>query len=292
MKRILPILMVTIMCAGAAAAQSSASAQAGTSANSQNSAQMGKSGAQASGNESGSTSSSASATAGTMEMTSGTKIDATLTHSLDARKNKTGDRVEAVVTRDVKQDGHVVLKKGTRLMGHVTEVQARTKDNAQSQLGIMFDHAMTSKGQMMPLNATIQALAATHSATETSSGMAQDGAAGSMGGAANGGGSLVSGVASTAGAATSGVNTSTLTTGNAEGALASTTRSEGAIGGLTNTGRLASNSSGVFGLQGLSLRSDASSATNGSTIVCPNKNVHLDNGTQMLLSVSGNSQQH
>jgi len=55
------------------------------------------------------------------------------------------------------------------------------------------------------------------------------------------------------------------------------------VGGLTSTGRLASNSSGVFGLEGLSIDSAASSATQGSMIVSATKNVHLDSGTQLLL---------
>jgi len=75
------------------------------------------------------------------------EIDATLANSLDVKKNKPGDRIEARTAQDVKQDGKVVLKKGTRLVGHVTEGQARSKEQAQSQLGIVFDHAFTSDGQ-------------------------------------------------------------------------------------------------------------------------------------------------
>ena len=117
MKRILPILMVGIIGVGTAAAQSSASVQSGASAQSQGSVQTNKSGAQASSNGSASTSTSASANAGnsSVDISSGTKIDATLATSLDAKKNKPGDRVEARAAQDVKQDGRVVLKKGTRL---------------------------------------------------------------------------------------------------------------------------------------------------------------------------------
>jgi hypothetical protein len=47
---------------------------------------------------------------------------------------------------------------------------------------------------------------------------------------------------------------------------------------------------GVFGLNGLSINSAASNATQGSMIVSSTKNVHLDSGTQMLLSASGKAQ--
>ena len=205
MKYILPILMAGILSAGTAAAQGSASVQSGTSAQSQSSVQANKSGAQASSNGSASTSTSAADTGkGSADISSGTKIDATLANSLDAKKNKPGDRVEARTAQDVKQDGKVVLKKGTRLVGHVTEAQARTKEQAQSQLGIVFDHALTNNGQEIPLNASIQALAAARSSADAAAGsddiVASGAGMGSASGAARTGGGLMGGVASTAGA--------------------------------------------------------------------------------------------
>jgi hypothetical protein len=298
-KYILPILMAGILTAGTAAAQGSASAQSGTSAQSQSSVQANKSGAQASGSGSASTSTSTSASVNagktSADISSGTRIDATLANSLDAKKNKPGDRVEARAAQDVKQDGKVVLKKGTRLVGHVTEVQARSKAQAQSQLGIVFDHALTSDGQEIPLNATIQALAAAQSSMDAAAGsddlMATGGGMGSTSGAARSGGGLMGGVSSTAGATAGAVmNTAGSASGSAGGNLAAATRSTGAVGGLTSTGRLASNSSGVFGLDGVSINSAASSATQSSTIVSSTKNVHLESGTQMLLSISGRAQ--
>jgi hypothetical protein len=74
---------------------------------------------------------------------------------------------------------------------------------------------------------------------------------------------------------------------NAGGTLNTATHSAGTVGALTSAGRLAPNSSGVFGLEGLSIASAASSATQGSMIVSTSKNVHLDSGTQMLLSAGG-----
>jgi hypothetical protein len=303
-KRILPILVVGILGVGTAMAQSPASAQSSTAGQAQASAQANKSGAQASGNGSASTASSASTNAGknsatgkgSADISSGTKIDATLANSLDAKKNKPGDRVEARTAQDVKQDGKVVLKKGTRLVGHVTEVQARSKEQTESQLGVVFEHALTNSGQEIPLNATIQALAAAQSSEAASAGADDLAASGSGLGSASGsarssGGGLVGGVASTAGSAGGAVmNTAGSASGNAGGTLGAATRSTGAVGGLSSTGRLASNSSGVFGLQGLSINSAASSAAQGSTIVSSTKNVHLDSGTQMLLSVSGQAQ--
>jgi hypothetical protein len=292
MKRIIPILVVGMLGPWTAAAQSSASVQGGALAQSQTSVQTSKSGAQASG--SGSTSTSASANEGknSADISSGTKIDATLASSLDAKKNKPGDRVEARTTQDVKQDDKVVLKKGTHLVGHVTQAQARASGQSQSQLGIVFDHAVLKKGEEVPFNATIQALAVAQSSTTAAAGagdmMASGGGMGAVSGTARGGGGLLGGVTSTTGAtAGSVVNTANSVPVNAGGTLNAATRSTGAVGGLTSEGRLASDSSGVFGLHGLSIDSAASSATQGSIIVSSTKNVHLDSGTQMLLSASG-----
>ena len=301
MKRILPIVMIGMLGASSAGAQTSASAHAGASAQSQDSAQAGKSAAQVSGGGSASTAAAAKSGNNSSEISNGSsqasvaagmKIGATLANSLDAKKNRPGDRVEARTTQDVKQDGKVVLKKGTHLVGHVTESQARANGQAQSQLGIVFDHAVLHDGQEVPFTATIQALAAAQSATAATAGsddmMASEGAIGGVSGTARGGGGLVGGVASTAGATAGGVvNTASSVPVNAGGTLNAATRSTGAVGGLTSAGRLTSDSNGVFGLQGLSINSAASSATQGSMIVSSSKNVHLDSGTQMLLSASG-----
>jgi hypothetical protein len=289
-KKILPILMVGMLGVGTAAAQSSASVQSNTSAQTQTSAQTDKSGAQASSSGPASTAASASAGKSSADISDGTKIDATLANSLDAKKNKVGDPVEARAAQDAKQDGKVVLKKGTRLIGHVTQAQARTKGQAESQLGIVFDHARLSNGQEVPINLTIQALAAAQSTAAAAAGpdeaLASGGGMGSMSGTARSGGGLVGGAASTAGATAGGiVNTAGSVSGNAGGTLSGATQSAGAVGGLTSAGRLSSNSSGVFGMQGLSINSAASSATQGSLIVSSTKNVHLDSGTQMLMTV-------
>jgi len=296
MNKILPVLLAGVLGAGTAAAQSSASVQTDTSTKAQGSAKAGKKSTKVSGAGSSSTSTSASANAGgtSADLSSGTKVDATLAGSLDAKKNRVGDRVEARTAQDIKQDGKVVLKKGTTLVGHVTQVQAHTNEQTQSQLGIAFDHAMMN-GKAVPFNANIQALAASQSSAAAAMGsddlMMSGGAMGSASGAARGGGGLVGGVASRAGGAVgSVVNTAGSVSGNATGTVSAATHSAGAVGGLTSAGRLSSNSTGVFGLQGLSINSAASSATQGSLIVSPMRTIHLDSGTQMLLSVAGQAQ--
>ncbi len=294
---VLPVLAVGILSAWPAAAQVAASGQANATAQSQTSVQANSSGAQASSNNtsSGSAASSANVAGNPAQMNAGladgSKVDATLATSLDAKRSKVGDEVEARTEEDVKQDGKVILKKGTHLVGHVTEAQARAKGQADSSVGIIFDHAVLKNGEQIPFNASVQAIAAARSAAAASAG--SDDLAGS--GSAMGvtqtnarGRGLAGGVTSTAGAATGTVvNTATTLPANAGGSVGAATRSAGAVGGLNSAGRLASNSSGVFGLDGLSLNAASSNAAQGSVIASSTKNVHLDSGTQMLLQTGG-----
>ena len=91
-------------------------------------------------------------------LSSGTTLQAELTKSIDAKKAKPGDEVTAKLTQDVKARGKVVLHKGTKLVGHVTEAQAKSKENSESKLGMAFDKAVLKGGEEMAFNGVIQAL--------------------------------------------------------------------------------------------------------------------------------------
>ena len=266
-----------------------AQASASGSASSGTGVQAQQSGAQAS----SATSASASAQAGqnSASLSSGTTVNAALSQPIDAKKSKPGDQVTARTTEAVKSDGKVIIPKGSKLMGHVTQCKARSKDEKESAVGIVFDRAVLKHGEEIPLNVTIQALAAAQSAATASAG-ADDFAAGAAGSARTAGGGALGGVRSAAGGATGAVaNTAANVGGAATGTVGSTVNAagaaSGAVGGLNAAGQLTSNSQGVFGLNGLNLSSAASSSTQGSLITSTSKNVHLDSGTQLLLVAQG-----
>src|SRR5712692_317576 len=137
MKRIMYVLLVGTLCACTAAAQSQTGAQASASADSKTSVQASKSGAQAS----SSTSGNASAQAGqsSASLAQGTTMNAVLTKPVDCKKSKPGDTVDGKTTENTKSDGEVVIPKGSKLVGHVTEAKARGKGESESSLGIVFD---------------------------------------------------------------------------------------------------------------------------------------------------------
>jgi hypothetical protein len=287
---------VIILAAGAllesgVAPHLQAAAHASASASSSTAVQANKSGAQASSD----TSASANAGQSSVSLSSGTSVNATLSQPVDARKNRPGDQVTARITEVVKSEGRVVIPRGSKLIGHVTQCKARSKEEKESALGILFDKAILKNGQQIPLNVTIQALPAAQSVASASAGaddLAAGAGAGAMGTARGSGGGALGGVRSTAGAATGAVaNTAANAGGIAGGAVSSTVNAAGAtrgsLGGLNAAGQLTSNSQGVFGLNGVNLSSAVASNTQGSLITSTSKNVHLDSGTQLLLVVQG-----
>ncbi len=228
-------------------------------------------------NESSSSMNAASA------LNAGTTVNAVLSKPSDSRKSKPGDQVVATASQDVKSDGKVVVKKGSKLIGHVTEAKAKGDGQANSSLGIVFDHALLKNGQQVQMNSVVQAIGSVQTApASVDSDMSAMGS-GSVAPTAGGGGhsGLLGGVGSTAHAATGAVAN---VGGGATGALNSTMGSTANVGnGLS--GALNSTSSGVVGLKGLSLATAASNATEGSVITSTGKSVHLDSGTQMVLRV-------
>jgi len=89
-----------------------------------------------------------------------------LEKSVDARKNHAGDEVLARTTENVNSKRQILIPKGAKLVGHVTEVRAKAKDESQSVLGIRFDRAVLQDGHEIPLAVSIQALAAADAKVE------------------------------------------------------------------------------------------------------------------------------
>jgi hypothetical protein len=282
------------LLAMAADAQTQAGAQAGTQADASMNAKQASQSARASSSSSGAAQSNESSAS----IADSTAINAALSAPVDSKKAKPGDEVTARTTEAVKAQGKTVVPKGAKLVGHVTRASARGRGDADSALGIAFDKAILKNGQEVPLSGSIQALAS----AETAAGAAgtdldavSDVGAGGGGRVMSGGRGALGGVASTTGGA---VGSVTNTAGNAAsagsgavGAAAKTTTGAAgsatpAVGGINSAGQFASNSRGVFGLNGVNLNAAGSNSTEGSLITSGGKNVRLDSGTRMLI-VSG-----
>ena len=287
MKATSVIVLASMLVVTGSAVYAQAGAQASSSASGSTSVQADKSGATASSNTS--TSSSAKAGHSSASLSDGTAVNAALSQPVDAKKNKPGDQVTAKTTEATKSEGKVVIPRGSKLVGHVTECKQRSKEEKESALGIVFDKAILKNGEEVPLNVTIRALAAAQTAGASSIGSDDLSAGGGAVGSARAtGGGALGGVRSAAGAATGAVTNTAANAGSVAGGAVNSTvnaagATHGAVGGLNSTGQLTSNSQGVFGLEGLNLNGAASNSTQGSLITSTSKNVHLDSGTQLLL---------
>jgi len=81
-----------------------------------------------------------------------------LAKSVEAKKAKTDDKIEAKLTRDVVSHGAIVIPRGTKIIGHVIDARARTKQAPQSTVEIAFDRMVLKDRREIPLKATIQAV--------------------------------------------------------------------------------------------------------------------------------------
>ncbi len=303
MNRTIASLLTGVLLSAMCLAQSSADQQAGASASQDTSVSANKSGAKASSNASA-TASQETAVSGKNgqaqtttadQLEAGSTVQAELTKPVDARKNKKGDEVVARTTQDVKSNGQTVLPKGSKIVGHITDVQARENGQQESHLGIAFERAILKNGTHVPMALTLQAIGSSNASAATSmddAAMADD----NMSGMAAGAGATGSGATRGAlGGAVSSTGRVVNTTGGAAGSTLHGASSAGAgVTGAAATGRLTSSSQGVVGLPGMTLSSAASSTSavsgttrGGSVISSTSSNVHLDSGTRMILTATG-----
>lgn len=215
----------------------------------------------------------------------GTNLQAELQSMIDVRKSNVGDQVVLKTTQAIKQNGEVIVPKGTKLIGRITEVKRKTKDDTNSKVGMVFDR-LQGKDLDIPVNVslvTVTAARATAAAGDifgadlagsgsaSGSASARRASSSTGGGLLGGGGGLLGGVTSTAGSV---VNTTTSTVGNVAGSAVNT------VGGTAGTvGRT---------VNGLQISQSASgSANSSSTISAKGKDVRIEKGASFHLRLDG-----
>jgi len=230
------------------------------------------------------------------------EINATLTSSVDARRAKSGDEITAALAEDTQTGGQLILRRGTKLVGHVTEAQARGRrsnasaasvsESTESRLGIVFDKAVLEDGREVPLHATIQAIAVSEAAASGKARYVESAAGGSVLGSGRvsssgplGGGGIVGGVTGTAGSALGGAPNVGAGLGVATaGAGLASRASQGAVGGLSAGGQLTAGSRGAFGMSSVDIVSTAGDGSLGSSVLTSRSgNIGLERGMQLVL---------
>jgi hypothetical protein len=203
---------------------------------------------------------------------SGTNLEAQLQSTLDVKNAKVGDEVVLKTTKAIKQNGETVVPKGTNLIGRITEVQQKSKQNKTSRIGMVFDR-IQGKNLAAPISASIVGL--TNSATNANaadifSSSSSTSTSSSGGASSSGGGGLLGGVTNTVGGV---VNTTTNT-----------------VGGVTNTaGQTVNGVTQPLGntVNGIQIsKSVSGSAQSSSTLSAQDKNVRVEKGTTFHLQLN------
>jgi hypothetical protein len=253
MKRTILVVSLSLACAVAAYAQQTDTRASGDLSN-QTSAKAGK----------------------VIQLDSGTRLAGELQNTLDVRKAKVGDQVLLKTTQAVKSGGHTVVPKGSRLIGHVTEVAQKGKGNGASRVGILFDR-LEQGSLAVPISATISSITSGRaSARSNNDGMFDTGGSASSStssrssASANNGG-LLGGV----------VNSTTSTVG---GVVGGTTSAVGTT--VDSTTSAVGNTAGGLGrsLGGIQISESSSTSVEGSSVLSlQGGNLRLEKGTNFNL---------
>ena len=195
----------------------------------------------------------------------GSAIAVELNSGIDSKKAKVGDTITAHTTESLKStDDRLILPKGAKVEGHITQATARGKGGNESALGIQFDKALLKDGGEIPLNVIIQALAAPVSFSAPSD----------LGRPQSAGTTQTSPMR----------NAPPPTAPSAQPPLAGSEPDANPVA----LQPLDAKSRGVIGLHGLTLNAEPANNRPASVVVSNGKSVHLDGGTRMLLVVQGN----
>jgi hypothetical protein len=206
------------------------------------------------------------------QLAAGTIIPVELSKTLDAKKVKANDKIEARTAMDLLSHGQIIIPRNAKVIGHVTEAKAHSKQSPDSVVGISFDRVLMKDGRELPLQAAVQAIGRP---LQTSLPVAGDDSMGSspsgMPSAAQAQRGTMSGAASPSPPSYPG--------GYPSRGGAASPDPTGPAG--TSVSPLGSTSQGVVGMRGLSLNSSGSTSVLSSNT----DNVHLDSGSQLILRV-------
>jgi hypothetical protein len=210
----------------------------------------------------------------TIPLSTGTAINASLVGSLDSEKSKPGDVVNAIITEPVVYQRSVLVPKGSRIVGHV--VRTGNDGEQSAALFVEFDSVVLKNGQTAQLNAGIQALAPVGAQPTIVSREKYE---------------------ENRWDATARVSPSIETTGKDKMVLPSTytvpRRTEAMAelpgsaieGGLDRKGLFTPDSKGAFSDPSLRVFTPVSEGSHGTVLVGAKRNIHLENGTHLLIVV-------
>lgn len=85
-------------------------------------------------------------------------VSGELVSKLDTKNAKNGDAVVLKTTEKATISDGVVIPKGSKITGHITDVQAHDGTNQNSKVAIQFDQAELKGGQTLPIKSVLQSV--------------------------------------------------------------------------------------------------------------------------------------
>jgi hypothetical protein len=86
-------------------------------------------------------------------------VSGELVDKLDSKSARQGDSVVVKTDQALTISEGTEIPKGSKLVGHITNVQARGDGKENSQIAIQFDHAELKDGKTLPIESVIQSVA-------------------------------------------------------------------------------------------------------------------------------------
>jgi hypothetical protein len=201
-------------------------------------------------------------------------VSAELVDKLDSKSAKQGDSVVVKTDENLQISQGTEIPRGSKLMGHVTNVQPRGDGHENSQIAIQFDRAELKGGQTLPIESVIQSVAPAVGA-EGMSGTSNP--PGTYGDAASSASVPTGSMGSTSGTAASTPGTTSGTMGSTSGATGSASGTAGSTAGTnqntTNTGPQAGSTSTMH--PGVADQSANGSTPAPGSLVARNGNVAI-----------------
>jgi len=87
-------------------------------------------------------------------------VSAELTKRIDSRKAKVGDEINAKTVEEAKLPDGTDLPKGTKLVGNVVDVKAKSKGENSSHLVLSLNRAVLKDGHEVPIRAAVTSMTA------------------------------------------------------------------------------------------------------------------------------------
>jgi hypothetical protein len=217
-----------------------------------------------------------------------------LVNKLDSKSAKQGDSVEMKTKKDVQFPGGSQIPKGSKLVGHVTNVQARGDGKENSQIAIQFDRAELKGGQTLAIESVIQSVSPAASGTSAM----DNSAPGNYGSSPSAPSSPSGATSSSPGPSGSNSSMNQNSGSNRPGLASNSTAQPGATDQNTNSGMPAPGSIvarqgnvaiRMTAIPGVLLANDINGLpfTNASGLLLgARRDIQLDGGTQMVVAVA------